>query len=113
MLKASGVILPAIKEVHNEGASTPEVLAKGGTGTPLANTEQLGDGTTPMGPGLAPKVNLPEHLRGLMKVWGKVAFSCAHRYHRYISAPEPSTSESRRSLLICHLRGDACSKGYV
>lgn len=86
MLKASGVILPAIKEVHNEGASTPEVLAKGGTSTPLANTGQHGDGATPMGSGLAPKVNLPEHLRGLMKVWGKFAFSCAHRFGVYKSA---------------------------
>jgi len=73
MLKASGVILPAIKEVHNEGASTPEVIAKGSSTPIITTTGQHGE--IPSGSEVEPKVNLPEQLRGLMKVWGESSAS--------------------------------------
>ena len=70
MLKASGVVLPAIKEAHNEGANTPEV-AKGGNGSPRTGLRATKSPSKP-GSALAPKAAcLPEQLRGLMRVWGE------------------------------------------
>ncbi len=76
MLKASGVSvrpeLPAIRESRNEGASTPDVT-KGAAGgaTPLTGAAaQRGEGTKSPGSG-SKAANLPEQLKGLMRVWGE------------------------------------------
>ncbi len=64
MLKASGVVvLPAIKEVQNEGA-TPEV--KGSPSRPSPKPKPKPAVPSPLS---GPK--LPEQLRALLKVWGE------------------------------------------
>ncbi|GAX75628.1 hypothetical protein CEUSTIGMA_g3072.t1 [Chlamydomonas eustigma] len=70
MLKASGVKmrpdLPVIKENHNEGASTPDVLKHSGSLHFPVN------GSHPSKPTVAV---LPEEMRGLLKIWEAILSS--------------------------------------